>query len=261
MRLIAIVLAALLAAPAWARETDFIKDPADILTEQQADEFGGKAFRISVKHNVNVTIWWWTESNLGGDTLEQHAKAAFHDGKRGRRINIFLAPSPKGPRLQIYLIADWDLIGQGQMGDDDRQQAIDAYERALSDPAGLRAMLDVIETQLSRMAPCSSPDNAKLALKLGLQVTNQTLLDLMIQENAHAIGVENADGSKICQIDWRMDIDKAREIERGIIGAHPLTQMAHTVNQRYDAGNPLHTRYKIAPNGEGGFNVWHLKTE
>jgi hypothetical protein len=122
-------------------------------------------------------------------------------------------------------------------------------------------MLDVLDQQLSKMAPCTNPDNAKLALKLDMSTVNETLLGLMIQTDAHAIGIENSDGSKICQVDWKMDVEKAREIERGIIGAHPLTQLAHTVNQRYDAGNPLHTRYKLAPNGEGGFNVWHLKTE
>jgi hypothetical protein len=239
------------------RETGFIKDPNGVMTERQADEFGGKAFRMGVKHNVQVTIWFL--STAGEETFEQHARQVFHDGKAARRINIFLGLSPAGPRLQAFLITDWSLVDR--IGDEDREKALGAYTNAPDDVKGLRAMLDVLDQQLSKMAPCTNPENAKLAFKLGLQVVNQTLLDLLIEANAHAIGVENADGSKTCQIDWRMDIDKAREIESGILGEHRLTQMAHAVNQRYDAGNPLHTRYKIAPNGEGGFNVWHLKTE
>jgi hypothetical protein len=61
------------------------------------------------------------------------------------------------------------------------------------------------------------------------------------------------DVSKLCEVTYRADIDKARRDEAWIVtGPRPITEMASSINHRYDIGTPFRIKFTIRPNGEGG---------
>jgi hypothetical protein len=78
---------------------------------------------------------------------------------------------------------------------------------------------------------------------------------------AQSVGIDRNNGAKFCRITLHGDERAAHEIEEGIFGKHPLSQIAYNINQAEAAGNPQTLRYKIQLNGEGGWVLYVLNQE
>jgi hypothetical protein len=112
---------------------------------------------------------------------------------------------------------------------------------------------------MSGNVSCDDPEVLSVALKVHLNATmghiDNSIVDLMEPDHVQAMGIRNNDGSKICQAHYLCNMDRAKQIEKNLLGQHPLTQFCYHVNQLSEAGNPYTIMFKVAPDGEGGFVV------
>ena len=119
--------------------------------------------------------------------------------------------------------------------------------------------LNITVASAQQLPRCDDPDVALEAFKLGMQVGNghidNTYVELIFPDKIQAVGINNSDSSKICKATYRCDMEKAREMERQIIGPHPLSNFCFRINQAWESGNPVGLQYTVRPNGEGGFLV------
>jgi len=107
--------------------------------------------------------------------------------------------------------------------------------------------------QQSTLPKCDDADIIMKVVKLSLGVAGG-ITDYLIVGDTHALSINNIDGSKVCVANFRADLKKARAAEKWITsGPHPLTQMAAKINHDYDMARPMHVRFSIRPDGEGGY--------
>jgi uncharacterized protein YraI len=100
---------------------------------------------------------------------------------------------------------------------------------------------------------CDDADIIMKVVKLSLGFAGG-ITDYLILGDAHALSINNIDGSKVCVANFRADLEKARAAETWIMsGPHPLTQMAAKINHEYDMAQPMHVTFSIRPDGEGGY--------
>jgi hypothetical protein len=99
---------------------------------------------------------------------------------------------------------------------------------------------------------CSDPAAIRTAERLFLQHLSH-YADYFLTAEVHALGVNNMDAGKTCEVTLRADVDKARRDEAWIVsGSRPITELAAAVNHDYDIGKPFRLKFTIRPNGEGG---------
>lgn len=101
---------------------------------------------------------------------------------------------------------------------------------------------------------CDDADVIMKAVRLSGGISGAGFAPYLIVGDAHALRVNNIDGSKVCRANFRADIDAARAAEDWIrTGPRPLTQLAAGINRAYDDGAPVHVTFAVKPNGEGGY--------
>jgi hypothetical protein len=111
---------------------------------------------------------------------------------------------------------------------------------------------------------CSDPEVNEAALKVHLNSTmghiDGSILQLMVLDNVRAMGISNNEGSKKCRAQYTCDMDRAKQIEKGLYGQHPLTRYCYGINQSSDSGNPVTINFTVAPdgNGDGGWIVHNM---
>ena len=120
-------------------------------------------------------------------------------------------------------------------------------------PAAPAAPAAPPSVQQSTLPKCDDADIIMKVVKLSLGFAGG-ITNYLIVGDAHALSINNIDGSKVCVANFRADLEKARTAETWITsGPHPLTQMAANINHDYDMARPMHVTFSIRPNGEGGY--------
>jgi hypothetical protein len=105
---------------------------------------------------------------------------------------------------------------------------------------------------------CGSQEAIHTALQLGIEdrtgVRNDTLASIMSIKSSRPLGVNKQDDSKVCRVVFFCDKAKADELEKDLIGKHPMGQFCWSLNYLTDTGNGAFL-FDVRPDGEGGFLI------
>jgi hypothetical protein len=129
------------------------------------------------------------------------------------------------------------------------------------------AMMAMFGSTLAKaevLPACGNEASIKSALKLAIEqrtgVVNQSVADVMTVESAQPLGINKQDDSKTCRVVFRCDTTRAKEMEKDIIGRHPLSQFCWSMNYLSDTGNGA-MMFSVRPDGEGGYLISMLPNE
>jgi CRISPR/Cas system CMR subunit Cmr6 (Cas7 group RAMP superfamily) len=67
-----------------------------------------------------------------------------------------------------------------------------------------------------------------------------------------ALGIDLNSGAKFCKAYFVCDMDKARELDKDVVGRHYLTAYCFQNKQANEAGNPNFVKFIIRLTGDGG---------
>jgi len=116
--------------------------------------------------------------------------------------------------------------------------------------------------QVDGLPDCGDANVGRVLMKVFSNSTlghvDESFIRVIQLGQARSIGIDRNNGAKFCRVALRANEQAAHEIEDGIIGKHPLSQIAYNINQAEAAGNPQTLRYKIQLNGEGGWVLYVL---
>jgi len=98
---------------------------------------------------------------------------------------------------------------------------------------------------------CSDAAVLRRAFLIGYS-TNRSVVDLVIPIESAPMGADKRFSRKTCRVTYRCAMQKAKEMESGIYGSHPISAACYVINQRAEAGNPPSMEFALEPNGEGG---------
>jgi hypothetical protein len=105
---------------------------------------------------------------------------------------------------------------------------------------------------------CGSPDTIKSAVMLDIQektgVSNETLASVLNVDTVKPLGVDKTTDAKTCYVVLRCDTQKAKDLEKDVIGKRPLGQFCWSLNYLSDTGNGA-MKFNVRPDGEGGFLI------
>jgi hypothetical protein len=79
-------------------------------------------------------------------------------------------------------------------------------------------------------------------------------------ETVKPLGVDKASDTKTCYVVFHCDAGKAKELEKDVIGKHPLGQFCWSLNYLTDTGNGA-MKFTIRPDGEGGYLIKMTESE
>jgi hypothetical protein len=88
---------------------------------------------------------------------------------------------------------------------------------------------------------------------------DESMTKVVLPGTAHPYGIDRNSGAKFCQVDLRADEQEAHRIENGMLGPHPLSQLAYSINQQDAAGNPMVLKFKLQLSGEGRWVVYPVQ--
>jgi len=80
---------------------------------------------------------------------------------------------------------------------------------------------------------------------------NATIADMIVPASSHSTGIDRNSGAKVCLTYLRANEAVAQQAEAGVYGAHPLSVMAHQLNQEFASGSPSSIKFKLGLTGEG----------
>jgi len=118
--------------------------------------------------------------------------------------------------------------------------------------------VSIVSARADVLPACGNENAIRSALQLGIQektgVTNQSIADVMTIESARPLGIDKTTDAKTCRVTFRCNPDKAKALEKDVVGRHPLGQFCWSVNYLADTGNGA-LLFTVRPDGEGGYLI------